>query len=119
MTSNPDLMQLTQPLVLMDRKYLVAFPKFPDGVSLVLSEGLRGIGSTDTGPEGIIWRHLSISLPDRDPSWEQIKTARYQFFPEDGEVFQLLPPHSDYVNLHPHVFHLWGRMDDVRMFPNR
>ena len=54
------------------------------------------------------WKHVSISHPRRYPTWDEILDARYVFFDEDAEVFQVLPPKQEYVNLHPNCFHLWS-----------
>jgi len=56
--------------------------------------------------EDNLW-HLSISCPDRDPTWDEIATARYRLAPENVTMAMLLPPMREYVNLHEHVFHLY------------
>lgn len=64
-------------------------------------------------PDG--W-HMSIShrvvtptgtMPGRYPTWDEIKDARYRFCPDDITMAQLLPPKSEFVNLHETTFHLW------------
>ena len=58
--------------------------------------------------------HVSLSYSRRDPFWSEIKAAREAFFPSDVDVMMMLPREADYVNLHPHTFHLvqtperWG-----------
>jgi hypothetical protein len=58
--------------------------------------------------------HVSLSYRRRDPFWSEIKAAREAFFPPSIDVMMMLPRESDYVNLHPHTFHLiqtpetWG-----------
>lgn len=54
----------------------------------------------------LLW-HLSISHPDRYPSWDEICDARYSLLPDDVTMAQVLPPRRQYVNLHPNCFHLW------------
>lgn len=54
---------------------------------------------------GIGW-HLSISTPFRNPSWEEIKQARYDLIPHDVTVAMVLPPTAEYVNIHNFCFHL-------------
>jgi len=54
------------------------------------------------------WKHLSISHPKRYPFWHEILDARYAFFDDGDTVCQILPPKSEYVNLHPNCFHLWS-----------
>lgn len=51
--------------------------------------------------------HLSIAHAERDPSWEEIRDARYQFVPDEAHVAMILPPKDEYVNAHEHCFHLW------------
>jgi hypothetical protein len=50
--------------------------------------------------------HLSISCVHRYPTWDEIKAARYDLLPDDVTMAMLLPPRSDYVNLHKNCFHL-------------
>lgn len=59
-----------------------------------------------------LW-HLSISHPDRHPTWDEIKTARYRLLPTDRCFGMLLPPPDQYVNIEAqdHVFHLWEITD--------
>jgi hypothetical protein len=59
-----------------------------------------------------LW-HLSISHPERHPTWDEIKVARYELL-DKGRCFgMLLPPPEFYVNLpeQDHVFHLWEITD--------
>ena len=58
--------------------------------------------------------HLSISAPNRYPTWDEIAAARYQLLSDDLYFVMGLPQSKDYVNLQtPHtarggnVFHLW------------
>jgi hypothetical protein len=57
-------------------------------------------------PARLQW-HMSISRPDRYPSWDEIRDARYELMPRDITVAMILPPPKDYVNLHNNCFHLW------------
>lgn len=50
--------------------------------------------------------HLSISHPNRYPQWDEIKEARYRFVPDRAMMVMILPPRSEYVNIHPNCFHL-------------
>ena len=58
-------------------------------------------------PDGL-WKHASISHPLRYPDWNEILDVRYTFFDTNNDVFQVLPPKSEYVNFHPNCFHLWS-----------
>src|SRR5262245_6997802 len=80
-----------------------------------------GLEHARRAPEGIwipddaleLW-HLSISHPDRYPSWDEIADARYLLCPADVTMAMLLPPSERYVNVHEHVFHMW-QIDDRRV----
>lgn len=67
--------------------------------------------STDTGcfimvaKEDGLW-HLSISHNRRYPTWDEIKTARYELLPHDRYIAMILPPPTEYVNIHDNCFHL-------------
>lgn len=50
--------------------------------------------------------HMSISRTDRYPVWDEIRDARYDLLPDEITMGMLLPPKSEYVNLHPNCFHL-------------
>lgn len=51
--------------------------------------------------------HLSISCANRDPTWQEIATARYRLLGAVREMAMFLPPLDDYVNMHQHTFHLY------------
>jgi hypothetical protein len=61
---------------------------------------------TRPGAPGLHW-HLSISCKDRNPTWEEIKDARYSLLPMGLTFAQILPPLNDYISIHPYCFHLW------------
>jgi hypothetical protein len=62
--------------------------------------------------EQMLW-HLSISHEHRYPTWDEIAEVRYELIPDDVTMALLLPPAGEYVNAHPHCFHLW-QIDDRR-----
>ena len=51
--------------------------------------------------------HLSISRKDRLPSWEEIRDARYACIPDEATMALLLPPRSEYVNVHEFCIQLY------------
>jgi hypothetical protein len=65
--------------------------------------------------EGDGWAHVSVSLPDRCPKWEEMCLIKSLFFGDDIIVVQYHPPKSEYVNLHPFCLHLWSPL--VSMMP--
>lgn len=63
------------------------------------------LGSSPAG-----W-HLSISHPDRYPTWDEIAHARYELAPPDISMAMLLPPRGEYINVHANCFQLWEVRD--------
>lgn len=56
--------------------------------------------------------HMSISHPSRNPTWEEVRDARYKLVPNGVTMAMLLPPKEEYVNIHSHCFHLWQTVGD-------
>jgi len=57
--------------------------------------------------DGEGWDHVSVSLPNRCPSWEEMCFVKDLFFEPHEAVMQLHPPRSEYVNYHKFCLHLW------------
>lgn len=53
------------------------------------------------------WEHVSVSLPDRTPTWDEMCGIKAMFWDADDCVIQYHPPVSEYINNHPHCLHLW------------
>lgn len=53
------------------------------------------------------WHHVSVSRPDRCPTWAEMCEVKEMFFGPDEWVMQFHPAVSDYVNHHPFCLHLW------------
>ena len=51
--------------------------------------------------------HLSIAHPNRYPTYDEIKEARYKFLPNEATMAMLFPPKEEFINLHNNCFHLW------------
>lgn len=60
----------------------------------------------DLYSSGAVRWHMSISTRTRYPEWDEIRDARYALIPDDITMGMLLPPKSEYVNLHQNCFHL-------------
>ncbi len=71
------------------------------------------ISRDPAGPAGALLWHLSISRPNRHPSWDDIKAARYRLLPLDRDFAVILPTPDEYVNVpeQDHVFHVWEIVD--------
>jgi hypothetical protein len=60
--------------------------------------------------------HLTISCPDRHPTWDEIKVAKYRLTGPDVVMAMIFPPVESYVNVEAqdHVFQLWEVVDECR-----
>ena len=75
---------------------------------------LRVLVSEARELDGKVWLHVSVSLSDRLPSWDQLKQVKDAFVGEERNALQVLPKKSEYVNHHPYVLHLfWCSDGDV------
>lgn len=93
--------------------------KLTNEKTIAIQRRLEGMGATDvsvynmdTGCTVIYNKenskeHVSISHTKRLPRWDEVKFVRYQLMKPDATVAQILPPKSEYVNLHENCFHLW------------
>lgn len=63
---------------------------------------LRIIASSSEG-----WDHVSVSLPDRCPTWEEMDYIKRLFFKPDECAIQYHVPVSDHISVHPYCLHLW------------
>lgn len=60
------------------------------------------------------WEHLSVSMPSRTPTWDQMCTMKEIFFDDEEECVEYHPRKSEYIDAHPHCLHIWRlRMDDL------
>ena len=65
------------------------------------------------------WEHVSVSLPDRTPTWDEMCAIKAMFWDADDCVIQYHPPRSSYINNHPHCLHLWRPVGhDIPMPPS-
>lgn len=53
------------------------------------------------------WDHVSVSLPDRCPTWEEMDKVKRAFFDRDELVMQIHPAEADHISMHPYCLHLW------------
>lgn len=53
------------------------------------------------------WEHVSVSLPNRCPTWEELCSIKDLFWEPEDVVIQFHPKESEYVHTHPFCLHLW------------
>lgn len=65
------------------------------------------IASSGEGWDHVSVRARGLDLRERVPTWEEMCWIKDQFWDAEEWVVQFHPAHSEYVNNHPHVLHLW------------
>lgn len=63
------------------------------------------------------WEHVSVSLPNRCPTWDEMCKIKDLFWGEDVSVIQFHPKKSEYVNNHPFCLHLWRNIKNEVVLP--
>lgn len=63
---------------------------------------LRVIASNGEG-----WDHISVSLQDRCPTWDEMEFIAQMFFKAEEVACQLHVPAADHINRHPYCLHWW------------
>jgi hypothetical protein len=74
-------------------------------------------GEHRDGPFGD-WEHVSVSLQDRCPTWDEMCKVKDLFWRPDETVLQFHPRESEYVNNHQYCLHLWKPKTEVQLPPN-
>lgn len=65
------------------------------------------------------WEHVSVSLKDRCPTWDEMNFVKETFWRDDECVVQFHPPKSSYINIMPYCLHLWKMVgSDFKMPPS-
>lgn len=73
----------------------------------VLNVISSGIATSQDPADRFAWEHVSVSLADRCPTWEEMSYIKSLFWRRDECVVEYHPPASVYVNRNPFVLHLW------------
>lgn len=73
--------------------------------------GMRVIASTGMG-----WDHVSVSLPMRCPTWEEMERVKRLFFLPDEAAMQLHVATGEHISNHRFCLHIW-RPNDGREIP--
>lgn len=56
---------------------------------------------------GCGWDHVSVSYPNRCPTWDEMCEIKSMFFLPDEVCVQYHPAENEYVNNHRHCLHIW------------
>ena len=63
------------------------------------------------------WEHLSVSMPSKTPSWEQMCIMKDIFWNKDETCIEYHPREEDYVNNHEHCLHIWKPTEEILPIP--
>lgn len=53
------------------------------------------------------WDHVSISRPERTPTWAEMEQVKRAFFHDHEVAVQYHVPPADHISHHPFCLHLW------------
>ena len=53
------------------------------------------------------WDHVSVSLANRCPSWNEMQHVKRMFFKPDEVAMELHVADNNHISLHPFCLHLW------------
>lgn len=70
-------------------------------------KGLKVVASSGEIPVSQGWDHVSVSLPNRCPTWEEMCKVKDLFFYPHEVCFQLHPAQSDNISNHSFCLHIW------------
>jgi hypothetical protein len=62
-----------------------------------------------------VWYHVSFSLKDKVPTYEQMMFVKEAMFSPSNKVIQVLPARSEHYNLHLDCLHLWTCLEGDRL----
>lgn len=65
------------------------------------------------------WEHVSVSLEERVPTWEEMCYVKDLFWRDDECVVQYHPPKAEYINNHLNVLHMWRPLNIEFPMPPR
>lgn len=84
----------------------------PDGAKYLHTVRTQSvIVSAAVEMDGRLWVHFSTAFPRRLPSWDEFVRTKEQFLGTDVKAIQVIPPRSEYVNIHPYVLHAFVCLD--------
>lgn len=79
----------------------------PDSGAFVIPNPTTGVVLRVVASVGAGWDHVSVSRPDRCPSWDEMELVKRTFFLPHEAAMQLHVPVTEHINHHPYCLHLW------------
>lgn len=100
---------------LLQSKVVGHFEEGIDGLAVAFKE--NGFYYCIIASWGKKWEHVSMSLEDRCPTWDEMCWLKDIFWNSEETVMQLHPPESRYVNNHEFCLHLWKPQHHIIPLP--
>lgn len=78
-----------------------------------------GTALCDPSDRNTFWDHVSVSMPDRCPTWAEMCFVKDLFWSKDETVIQFHSRLENYKNDHEFCLHLWKKAgDNVELPPS-
>ncbi|HET9954126.1 MAG TPA: hypothetical protein VFQ61_06465 [Polyangiaceae bacterium] len=84
--------------------------RYENASTFSCNDGLRVIVEAEQHGAAL-WLHVSLSRPDRIPSYEDQTRVKTLFIGRRRTAIQVFPPEAKHVNVHPYCLHLWSPID--------
>lgn len=68
-------------------------------------------------PEGWRFDHVSVSLSNRCPTWDEMDFIKRLFFHPEEVAYQLHVAAAEHISAHPYCLHLWRCCDQPIPLP--
>jgi len=80
-------------------------------------DGLCVITTVNKEVGGRTWLHVSLSFPDRLPTFSEVASVKLAFIGKFHYAAMIFPPQKYYVNQHPFVLHIFACPNDEWPLP--
>lgn len=61
-----------------------------------------------------MWLHISVAGDRRVPTWDELRDVK-DWLLGDIEAYMVAPPKARYININPHVLHLFAPVDQEHL----
>ncbi len=81
--------------------------------SVTLLSSTKSRPATVIGSWSCWWDHVSVSFPNRLPTWDEMAEIKRMFFKPDEVCVEFHPLEEEYVNLHRYCLHIWRPQREI------
>ena len=80
-----------------------------DGFAAIVN--CNGVSMRVIASWGGEWDHVSVSLPNRTPTWQEMEYVKRLYFKPEEWAIEYHAAVSDHINNHPFCLHIWRPQD--------